>query len=157
MVLATLCYLQKNGKTLMICSYNKKDEAYNGKWNGLGGKIISGETPEECVTREVFEESGYKLSSVVLCGYLTFPKISNGEDWFCFVYKSSDFTGRKKESDEGKLMWIEDEMILSKNVWEGDKYFLPYVFRGEFFSGKFFYDNGKLLSHSISSVKTTHP
>ncbi len=151
--LATLCYLQKNGQTLMICPHKKRVTEYNGKWNGLGGKVQNGETPEECAVREVYEESNLKVKKLQLAGILTFPKIFDNQDWYCFVYKSSDFSGTLKESDEGNLEWIKDEEVLKRNIWEGDHIFLPYLFSGKKFNGKFYYKNNKLLKHSISTME----
>ncbi len=151
--LATLCYLQKNGRTLMICPHKKKVTEYNGKWNGLGGKVQNGETPEECAIREVYEESNLKVKKLQFAGILTFPKIFDDQDWYCVVYKSSDFSGKLIESDEGNLEWIKNEKVLEKNLWEGDHFFLPYLFSGKLFNGKFFYKKGTLLKHSISLME----
>ena len=151
-ILATLCYLQKDGQTLMICPHNKKNIEYNGRWNGLGGKIQNGETPEECTIREVFEESNLRIKKLQLARFLTFSKIFKNEDWYCFVYKSTDFSGKLKESEEGNLEWVKNEEVLKRNLWEGDHVFLPYIFSDKLFSGKFFYDKGKLLKHSINTL-----
>lgn len=136
----------------MICPSSKKDGHYNGKWNGLGGKVKGGETPIECAVREVFEESGLMAQRLMLAGFLTFPRMSGGEDWYCFVFTCRDFSGSLRESEEGKLSWVEDEKIFERNLWEGDKYFLPYVLRGELFTGKFIYYEGKLTGHHISKL-----
>lgn len=74
MKLATLCYIKKDGKTLMLHRIKKKNDMHEGKWNGLGGKFEPGETPEDCVIREIEEESGLNIIKPRLRGLLTFPE-----------------------------------------------------------------------------------
>ena len=74
MKLATLCYIRQNNKTLMLHRVKKKNDIHQDKWNGLGGKFLPGETPEECVVREVKEESGLHIIKPELKGILTFPE-----------------------------------------------------------------------------------
>ena len=148
-ILATLVYLQKNGETLLIRHGDNKHELYRNKWNGLGGKFGHEETPEDCAKREVFEESGLKIKNLKLSGIITFPKVDNENDWYVFIYRSNDFTGRLKMSQEGKLKWHDTKNIFKLNLWEGDHIFLPWVFDDKFFSAKFVYDKGKLMSHEV--------
>ena len=61
MKIGTLCYIKKNNKTLMLHRVKKENDMHKNKWNGLGGKLIPGESPEECVIREIKEESGLIL------------------------------------------------------------------------------------------------
>ena len=149
MKLATLCYLKADGKTLMIHRIKKEDDMHQGKWNGLGGKLDPGETPEECAVREVFEESGLTIVDPILKGILTFPKFAKGEDWYAFVFLAQKYRGQLIESSEGVLKWIADEHLLSLDLWAGDLIFLPWLERQGFFSGKFVYQNGKLVEHSV--------
>ena len=149
MKLATLCYLRKGGKTLMLHRVRKPDDIHEGKWNGLGGKFEPGESPEECVKREILEEAGLRLKNPVLKGVLTFPCFAKGEDWYVFVFTASEFTGRLADSDEGDLAWIRDGDLLKLNLWEGDKVFLPLLKRRGQFSGKFHYKNGRLAKYSV--------
>lgn len=121
---------------------------HEGKWNGLGGKLLPGETPEECVVREVEEESGLKIKKHELKGLLTFPSF-NGEDWYVFVFVANSFEGTIRQTDEGTLSWIDNKNILELNLWEGDRIFIPHLDKKGFFSGKFIYDNGTLISHTI--------
>ena len=118
MLLATLCYLKRDGNTLMVYRNKKPNDIHQGKWNGLGGKFEAGETPEECVTREVWEESGLSIRDPKLCGLLMFPKFK-GNDWYVFVFTADYFTGELLgDSPEGKLEWIPDEKVLE---YEGDE------------------------------------
>jgi 8-oxo-dGTP diphosphatase len=149
MKLATLCYLKHRGKTLMLHRIKKQNDMHAGKWNGLGGKLLPGETPEQCAIREVQEESGLTLINPVLRGVLTFPAFSKDEDWYCFLFVAHAFTGQLIDSAEGVLTWIEDDKLLDLNLWEGDKIFLPWLEVDAFFSGHFRYQDGKLVEHSV--------
>jgi len=117
MILATLCYIKRDGCTLMVYRNKKVNDIHERKWNGLGGKFEAGETPGECVIREVFEESGLSIHNPNLCGLLIFPKFK-GNDWYVFVFTAHEFSGELIDSPEGRLEWIPDEKILSLNLWE---------------------------------------
>ncbi|MBI5743771.1 MAG: 8-oxo-dGTP diphosphatase [Elusimicrobia bacterium] len=149
MKLATLCYVRRNGRTLMLHRVKKADDVHEGKWNGLGGKFEPGESPEDCVIREIREESGLKIKSPVLKGVLTFPDFAKGDDWYVFVFTASEFTGRLIDSDEGNLEWIHDRDLLKLNLWGGDRVFLPLLKRRGHFSGKFHYRNGRLTGYKV--------
>ena len=150
MKLATLCYVRRGGKTLMIHRIKKTNDMHFGKWNGLGGKLNPGETPEECVLREIYEESGLKAYSPLFKGFLTFPAFADEEDWYAFVFVVERFEGKLMDSsDEGVLQWVDDSELLSLNLWEGDRIFLPWLDKPGFFSGKFIYQQGRLLSHEV--------
>lgn len=153
MKLATLCYVRNNGNTLMIYRNKKKNDVHEGKWNGLGGKLEQGETPEECVIREVKEESGLEIKSPRLHGFLTFPCFDGVDDWYVFVYSSDQFTGELIDSHEGKLEWIPTDKVMELNLWEGDNLFLEWLFAGKFFSAKFVYEDGKLKDYSVTFHK----
>ena len=149
MKLATLCYVRKGGKTLMLHRVKKREDVHEGKWNGLGGKFEQGESPEDCVKREILEEAGLKIQNPLLKGVLTFPDFAKEEDWYVFVFTASRFTGRLLDSDEGNLAWIKDGDLLKLNLWEGDRVFLPLLKRRGHFSGKFHYKNGRLSKYSV--------
>jgi 8-oxo-dGTP diphosphatase len=147
MKLATLCYLKRGGETLMVHRIKKAGDMHMGKWNGLGGKLEPGETPEECARREIQEESGLTVTNPVLKGLLTFPAFANDEDWYAFVFVVREFEGELIDSPEGFLRWIKDGELFNLNLWEGDKVFLPWLDRPGFFSGKFVYKDGKLIDY----------
>jgi len=149
MKVATLCYLRKEDKTLMIHRVKKANDMHQGRWNGLGGKFEPGETPEECAIREIREESGLTASNPILKGFLTFPGFANEEDWYAFVFVVDEFEGQLSDSPEGDLKWIDDAELLDLFLWEGDYIFLPWLDRPGIFSGKFTYRDGKLVSHSV--------
>ncbi len=148
-ILSTLCYLQKDDKTLMLHRVKKKNDYHKGKWNGLGGKFEPGETPEECAKREIFEESGLKVNSLTLKGFISFPNFDNKNDWYTFIFTSNDFEGNLIDSPEGDLAWIENNRIKELNLWPGDKIFLDWIFQDKFFSAKFFYKNGEFKKYSV--------
>jgi 8-oxo-dGTP diphosphatase len=155
MKLGTLCYLKDKdaNKTLMIHRVKKINDMHEGKWNGLGGKIEPGETPEECVIREIKEESGLIINNPILKGLLTFPDFggkNNNEDWYVFVFIADDFKGKLIDSNEGNLKWIDNEKLLELPLWGGDKIFLPWLEKKEFFSGKFTYKDGELIEHCVN-------
>jgi len=149
MRLHTLCYLKRDGKTLMVHRVKKANDVHQGKWNGLGGKLEAGETPEECAIREIREESGLAARNPQLKGFLTFPSFANEEDWYAFVFVVREFEGELIDSPEGRLKWIPDEQVLELNLWEGDRIFLPWLERPGFFSGKFAYKDGVLREHGV--------
>ena len=137
MKISTLCYIQNKHQTLMLHRIKKKNDMHQGKWNGLGGKLIDGESPEECVKREVLEESGLTIKNPKLHGIITFPKFDKIDDWLVFVYSSNNFNGSLIESDEGELEWINNTKITDLNLWEGDKIFMQWLNVDKFFSAKF--------------------
>jgi 8-oxo-dGTP diphosphatase len=147
--LATLCYLKKEGKTLMLHRVKKKNDMHEGKWNGLGGKMEPGETPEECVLREVKEESGFVVKDVCLRGILTFPGFDGEHDWYVYVFTAREFEGEMIDSPEGNLEWIPDSKLLNLPMWAGDRIFIPWLDEDRFFSAKFIYRSFQLESHEV--------
>ena len=150
MKLATLCYIRKEAYTLMVLRNKKKNDMHAGKWNGLGGKLEPGETPEECAIREVFEESGLLVKNLVFKGIITFPAFDNQEDWYTFIFIIDDFDGHLIDSPEGHLDWIHDDDLLTLNLWAGDRIFIPWLDQPGFFSGKFIYEEKKLVTHQVA-------
>ena len=149
-VAATLCYVRSGGRTLMMHRNKKEGDVHRGKWNGLGGKFDAGESPDECVVREIREESGLTLLDPRLRGVLTFPAFKNGEDWLVFIYTATRFEGSLGACAEGDLEWVEDARLATLPLWEGDRIFLPWLDQERFFSGKFTYLDGRLARHEVS-------
>ena len=152
MKLATLCYVIDRMKksTLMLHRVKKENDVHEGKWNGLGGKLEKGETPEDCVIREVKEESGLTIINPKLHGFITFPLFDGVDDWYVFVFTAENFSGELIDSAEGILEWIPNEGVTSLNLWDGDAIFLNWLKEDKFFSAKFVYEKGKLKSHLVS-------
>lgn len=149
MKLATLCYIKTGRKTLMIHRIKKENDMHKGKWNGVGGKLEPGETPEECVIREVKEECGLTVRNPALKGLLTFPAFDGFDDWYVFVFVATEYKGMLTDSEEGVLKWVPDSELLHLNLWEGDKIFLKWLDQEKFFSAKFRYKEGNLIDCSV--------
>lgn len=149
MIQATLIYVRSAGRTLMIHRIKKENDVHQGKWNGIGGKLERGETPEECAVREAHEETGLRIRHPRLHGILTFPDFAAGHDWYVYVFSATEFSGDLIDSPEGRLEWIPDEKLLTLNLWEGDYIFLPWLTRPDFFSAKFNYRDNRLIDHSV--------
>ncbi|MBI1936721.1 MAG: 8-oxo-dGTP diphosphatase [Ignavibacteriales bacterium] len=150
MQLATLCYVIDNDKTLMLHRIKKKNDIHEGKWNGLGGKFEHGETPEECVIREVKEESGLIITNPKLHGFITFPMFDGKKDWYVFLFTAKNFEGELIDSYEGRLEWIQNDKLFELNLWDGDEIFMRWLLQDKFFSAKFVYENGKLKEHNVN-------
>ena len=141
-----LCYLEKDGKYLMLNRNKKRNDINGGKWIGVGGKFESGESPEECLLREVYEETGYKIKSYRFRGIVTFDSDIYDTEYM-FLYTSCDFDGNEIVCDEGDLHWIDKSDVLSLPLWEGDKVFLRYLFEDrDVFSLKLSYHGDELVS-----------
>lgn len=151
MKLATLCYVidKKTNSTLMLHRVKKENDYHEGKWNGLGGKFEAGESPEECAIREIEEECGLKVKSVKMKGIITFPMFDGKDDWYVFLFTSDEYEGKLIDSPEGNLAWIPNNKLIELNLWDGDKYFIPWIFKENFFSAKFNYNNGKYIDHQV--------
>ncbi|MBR1472431.1 MAG: 8-oxo-dGTP diphosphatase [Lachnospiraceae bacterium] len=141
----TLCYLLRDGKYLMLHRTRKEKDINKDKWIGVGGKMEAGESPEDCVRREVLEETGYALLSQRFRGIVTFVYGEITE--YMYLYTSEDFSGTERDCDEGELVWLPKDAVYELPVWEGDKIFFRLLEEeAPFFSLKLVYDEaGKLL------------
>ncbi len=142
--LTTLCYIEKDGCYLLLHRISKKDDINKGKWIGIGGHFEMAESPEDCLVREVKEETGLELKSFEFRGIVTFVSDEGPAEYMC-LYTSSDFLGSLIECDEGKLEWVRKEDVRKLEHWEGDLIFLDLIDKGEpFFSLKLVYKEGSL-------------
>ena len=140
----TLCYIEHDGKYLMLYRNKKKKDINQGKWIGVGGHQEENESIEECLLREVYEETGLKLLSYQLCGKLHFYIDDLYE--ICYLYTSSCFEGDLIDCDEGRLEWISKDQILQLNLWEGDPLFLKKLLnQDEYFEMELIYKQDQFI------------
>ena len=138
--LSTLCYIERDGKYLMLHRTVKEKDVNKDKWIGVGGHFEANESPEECLLREVREETGYILTSYQYRGIVTFVS-GNGVTEYMSLFTAAGFVGEQAVCDEGELEWVDIDKIESLNIWEGDKIFLRLLREREsFFSLKLVYD-----------------
>lgn len=141
----SLCYIEKDGKYLMLHRISKKNDENAGKWIGIGGKFEAGESPEDCAVREVLEETGLTLKSLSYRGIVTFVSDEYGTEYM-HLFHSDSFDGKIKECDEGALEWIDKKKLYELTLWEGDKIFLDLLDRDiPHFSLKLIYSGDKLV------------
>lgn len=143
--LSTLCYIKKDGKYLMLHRTVKENDVNKDKWIGVGGHFEADESPEECLLREVKEETGYTLTSYKYRGIVTFIS-GNGVTEYMSLFTADGFEGKQIACDEGELEWVPIKDVYKLNIWEGDKIFLRLLEESEdFFSLKLVYDGGDNL------------
>ena len=150
MLMTTLCYIEKDGKYLMLHRTKKKNDINEGKWLGIGGKFEKDESPEECIRREAKEETGLTLKHLHFRCIVTY--VSAGHDTeYMHVFTSDDFSGELKECVEGDLQWIEKNTVMKLNLWEGDRIFLEKIREpGPFFTLKCSYEGDKLVGYQLN-------
>ena len=152
--LSTLCYLQRDGAYLMLHRTVKKKDVINDKWIGVGGHFEEGESPEECLLREVKEETGYTLTSFRFRGLVTFLS-GDGVTEYMSLFTADGFEGEPIPCDEGVLEWVPREKIPELNIWEGDKIFFRLLAEEiPFFSLKLVYDGqGGLVEAQLNGKR----
>lgn len=139
----TLCYLQKDGRWLMLYRNKKKNDVNAGKYIGVGGHVEDGESPDECIVREVYEETGYRLTDYRARGLITFVMDDVVE--YTMLYTADGFEGHERPCDEGELVWVEADRVMELPLWEGDREFLERLRDDRpFFTLKLVYKNDKL-------------
>ena len=146
----TLCYIEKDGAYLMLHRVKKKNDENHDKWIGLGGKIEDGESPYDCVIREVYEEAGIRLTNPLYRGLITFVSDEYGTEYM-HLFTSDGYEGEiDYDCDEGELTFVEFDKISTLPIWEGDKIFLKLLAeRREFFSLKLEYQGDSLIRHTL--------
>lgn len=151
MRMSTLCYLEKDEQYLMLHRVVKKNDVNKDKWIGVGGHFEYGESPEDCVLREVKEETGYTLTSYRYRGLVTFV-FADVEMEYMSLFTADGFEGEPIECDEGVLEWVPIKEIDNLNIWEGDKIFFRLLAENvPFFSLKLVYNlEGQLVSAALN-------
>ena len=151
----TLCYLERDDKYLMMHRISKKNDINKDKWIGVGGHFEDNESPEECIQREILEETGYDipLDALEYRAIITF--ISDKGDYelmSLFTAKAPD--GEPRECSEGRLEWVEKDKVFDLNLWEGDKIFFKLLKESrDFFSLKMHYDREDKLIEAVLNGK----
>ena len=152
--LTTLCYIEKEDSYLMMHRVKKEKDINKDKWIGVGGHFERGESPEECLLREVYEETGLTLTSWKLRGIITFVT-DEYEPEYMFLYTADGFDGEMAaDCDEGTLEWVKKSEVYDLPIWEGDKVFFRLLEeREEFFSLKLRYEGTKLVEVILDGVR----
>lgn len=149
---STLCYIEKDGCYLMLHRVKKENDCNKDKWIGIGGKFEDRESPEECVLREVYEETALTLESLMYRGIVTFVS-DEWETEYMHLFTSDKFSGtliKSEDCTEGDLEWVKISEVKNLPLWEGDKIFLDLIARGApFFSLKLEYKGDVLVNHSV--------
>lgn len=145
----TLCYIENDDSYLMLHRVKKTVDENKDKWIGVGGKFEEGESPEECLLREVKEETGLLLKSLSYRGLVTFVSNEWGTEYM-HLFTSRDYEGSLSECNEGTLEWVKKNEVEKLNIWEGDKIFLRLLAEGSpFFSLKLCYEGSNLVSSDL--------
>ena len=148
MILSTLCYIEKDGCWLMMHRTKKKNDINHDKWLGIGGKFEEGESPEECLLREVREETGLTLTDYRFRGLVTFVS-DEAPTEYMHLFTAAGFTGTLRECDEGTLEWVPIGEVGRLPLWQGDRLFLSLLQQeGPFFSLKLEYRGDRLVGAS---------
>ena len=146
----SLCYIEREGCYLMLHRTKKVNDENHDKWIGVGGKFEEGESPEECMLREVTEETGLSLTHWRYRGIVTFVSDQWGGEYM-HLFTADGFTGQIKSCDEGELEWVEKQRLLSLPIWEGDKIFLRLLDSEQpFFSLKLRYEGERLMAAALN-------
>lgn len=147
--MTTLCYIEKEDSYLMLHRVVKKNDVNKDKWIGVGGHFEEGESPEECLLREVKEETGLTLKAYDFRGLITFKLTGSKEgktltEYMC-LYTAKEYEGELSPCDEGVLEWVPKEKIQDLEIWEGDKIFFRLLNQDHpFFSLKLWYVDNEL-------------
>ena len=151
----TLCYLLQGDQVLLLHRVKKENDLNHDKWIGIGGKFEEGESPEECLLREAWEETGLTLTDYRYRGIVTF--VSNEwEGEYMHLYTATGWTGALKECNEGVLEWVSREKMKELPQWEGDKIFLRLLEEeAPFFSLKLRYEGDRLTYAALNGKEQT--
>ena len=152
MKLTVSCYLRRSGQWLMLHRTKKKQDINEGKWIGVGGKLEPGESPEECLLREVREETGLTLTDWRCRGVVTFLS-DTWEGEYMYLFTAGGFTGTLRACNEGVLSWVDKAAVPALPMWEGDKIFFRLLAEdAPFFSLKLRYEGDTLVEAVLNGA-----
>ena len=148
---STLCYIERDGRYLMLHRVKKVNDLNRDKWIGIGGGFEEDESPEDCICREAAEETGLTLINPILRAVVTFV-IEGGECEHMFLFKCTEFTGELTDCEEGTLEWVDKSMLYSLDLWEGDRIFLKKIENDcDFFTLKLVYSMDGTLIEAVEN------
>lgn len=146
----TLCYILRGEDCLLLHRNKKESDPNAGKFIGVGGKLLEGESPWEGVLREAYEETGLNLTGLRYCGLVTFVSdVWEGE--YMHLFTASQFSGELRDCDEGTLVWRPFVDLFSLPCWAGDLIFLKLLQEErDFFSLKLVYQGETLMEACLN-------
>ena len=154
MINTTLCYVLKDDQVLMLHRIKKKNDLNQDKWIGIGGKFEGDESPDECLLREAYEETGLTLTNWKCRGVITFLTNGPWDGEFMYLFTADQFEGTMKECDEGEWRWVSRDFLNELPKWEGDQIFLDLLWQdAPFFLLKLRYDGDKLVEAALDGKK----
>ena len=154
MINTSLCYITRGNEVLMLHRVKKKNDINHDKWIGIGGKFEAEESPDECLLREVKEETGLILTSWKCRGVITFLSDQGGE--YMYLFTADAFEGKLKECEEGDLQWVSREFLYNLPMWAGDKIFLDLLWQdAPFFLLTLRYEGDRLVDAVLDGKKLT--
>ena len=149
----TLCYLERGDEYLMLHRTKKQNDENHDKWIGVGGKFEAGESPEDCMHREIFEETGLTVTDYRYRGIVTFVS-DIYETEYMHLFTVTDWTGEARECNEGELAWIKKQKLFDLTLWQGDRIFLKLLQEdAPFFSLKLTYQGDDLVEAVLDGKK----
>jgi 8-oxo-dGTP diphosphatase len=154
----TLCYITRGDQVLMLHRVKKENDLNKDKWIGIGGKFEGDESPDECLLREAWEETGLRLTSWRCRGVVTFLTNGPWDGEFMYLFTADGFEGQLKTCDEGDLQWISRDFLDQLPKWEGDQIFLDLLWHdAPFFLLKLRYDGDQLVEAVLDGKRLTLP
>ena len=154
MINTTLCYITRGQDVLMLHRVKKQNDINKDKWIGIGGKFEPLESPDECLLREAYEETGLHLTSWRCRGIVTFLTEEDSQGEYMYLFTADGFEGTLKQCDEGDLQWISRDFLGQLPKWEGDDIFLRLLWQdAPFFLLTLRYDHGRLQEAVLDGKK----
>ena len=154
MINTTLCYITRGNEVLMLHRVKKEKDINKDKWIGIGGKFEGTESPDECLLREAWEETGLTLTAWRCRGVVTFLTQDPAQGEFMYLFTADGFEGELKECSEGDLQWVSRDFLDQLPKWEGDNIFLELLWQdAPFFLLTLRYDGSRLVEAVLDGKK----